>query len=154
MQNGWTFDSYMSMSWSPYNEHVIWHHINPHAKTIHSFHILTNDYVGHRFFTFELTKIHLKKHTWNRNISIRVVNQMHTWMQLTSSTLSKFVELVLQRSTNYSMLIWRQPTHQIPDIDKYSSLVWRISLFAKKTFTIVENWCTKQTLKSSLLSTI
>ena len=110
---------------------------------IHYFHRLTDNYEGHRFCQFELTKIHLKKHTWKRNINIRFINQMHTWMQLTSSSLSYFKEMALQRSTNSSMLIWRQPTHQIPDIDETPSIWWRIPLFAKKIFTIFKNRCTK-----------
>ena len=40
---------------SPSNEPINWHHINPHAKRIHSFHILTENYEGHTFSTFEHT---------------------------------------------------------------------------------------------------
>ena len=40
----------------PYNEPIIWHHINPHARKVHFFHKLINDYVGHIVCTFLVTR--------------------------------------------------------------------------------------------------
>ena len=39
---------------SPYNEPIIWQHINPHAKRTHFFHKLIDDYEGHTLCTFAL----------------------------------------------------------------------------------------------------
>ena len=68
------------------------------------FHILNDDYKGHTFCTFVvIIKIHLKKHTWKGNISIRDVNHLHTRMQLTLFALSKFQEMALQVSKAFPM---------------------------------------------------
>ena len=68
-------------------------------------------------------EIHLKKHTWKIYISIRDVIQMQ-YMNATHLVCHfKFKEMVLQRSTNSSLLIWRQPTHQIPNMDENPNIL-------------------------------
>ena len=88
-------------------------------------------------------KNNLKKHTWKRNSNIRDVNQLQTWMQLTSFAFSNFKEMSMQRSTNFSLLNWRQSTHQMHNMDKTPPIWQRFPLFAKKVLTIIKNWCMK-----------
>jgi hypothetical protein len=123
---------------------IIWHHINSWVKRIQ----------GHTFCTFKLTK-NSSHETYMKMNHLCKARHPNVDMNVAHCfALSNFKEMALQRLARSSLLDWWQPTHQIPNMNETPNIWWRISLFAKKIFTVIKNRCTKRTLKSPLSSNV